>query len=906
MSAAEGRGPAAGGRRRGGWRVALRLARRTVRRSRARSALVAVLVALPVLAGAFVAIVARTAQLSPAEQADRELGRRADALVVVTSSPVLDRSSYLSPGGGGSTGDGSPTPRDPAGVDVTALLPAGSRAVPAARERGGQASANGRAVDVSLVDLDLADPLTGGIWQLRAGRVARGPGEVAVTPRLAGRLRVGVGERVGVAGVGTRRVVGVVRDPGSLGRMSVVGPPGWDGSPGAEARAAYDGLGLRYLVDLPGPDSAALHARLRASGVLLLSRADYTRPHDVAPSYGGSGFAAVAAVAAIAGFGLLEIVLLAGTAFAVGARRQIRDLGLLGATGATPRDVRRVMLAQGLWLGSLGAVGAVTLAVLAVVAARPGLERLNGALFGSLDVRPLEVGPIAALGVLSGLAAALVPARAVARLPVTAALNGRFPVSARDARPPRWALATVAAGVAVSALDAWRWQAARRGFQRASEGVVSYGAVPSPPPDLLYVAGLLLGAALLMAGLTGSTAAVVTRLGRLAGRLPLSARLALRDAGRHRHRTAPAVAAVMAALAGTVGALFVVSATDLRDRARYQPSAPAGAVLVALNDPAVPRAGAVLRRVRAKLPPARTVAVRFADQPPPAGRSGAGTPPGMPAPPPEPVFAVVPDGVECGAGCGSGTVGVGGAALVRVVTGRDDPRVPAALAAGKAVVTQPALVSRGRVRLLGGGGEPTPTTLPAVVVPGPGYGDLPAVVVSPATARTQGWRVQPARTYLLLPARPVSPDAEAAAYGAVRRDAYVQVERGYRSGYALGFLALIGASGLVTLLGTSIAVALSLAESRADMATLAAVGAPAYRRRLFAMAQAAAIGWTGALLGLALGTVTAVALLVGDVSLPMSVPGRWLALLVVAVPALGVAVAGLFTRSRLPLVRRAD
>lgn len=61
----------------------------------------------------------------------------------------------------------------------------------------------------------------------------------------------------------------------------------------------------------------------------------------------GSAFGPYAAMALVIGFGILEIVLLAGTAFAVGARRQTRELGLVMAAGGTPRDVRRIVLMQG-------------------------------------------------------------------------------------------------------------------------------------------------------------------------------------------------------------------------------------------------------------------------------------------------------------------------------------------------------------------------------------------------------------------------------------------------------------------------------------------------------------------------------------------------------------------------------
>ena len=52
---------------------------------------------------------------------------------------------------------------------------------------------------------------------------------------------------------------------------------------------------------------------------------------------------------------LLEVVLLAGPAFAVIARRMQRSLALMAATGATPPQARRVVLASGLVLGAAGA-----------------------------------------------------------------------------------------------------------------------------------------------------------------------------------------------------------------------------------------------------------------------------------------------------------------------------------------------------------------------------------------------------------------------------------------------------------------------------------------------------------------------------------------------------------------------
>ena len=112
-------------------------------------------------------------------------------------------------------------------------------------------------------------------------------------------------------------------------------------------------------------------------------------------------------------------------------------------------------------------------------------------------------------------------------------------------------------------------------------------------------------------------------------------------------------------------------------------------------------------------------------------------------------------------------------------------------------------------------------------------------------------------------------------------------------------------AGFVTLVGVAISVALSAAEGRADLATLAAVGAPPRRRRALAAAQALLVGGLGCALGVAFGTFVAYAARTTTGSPDFVVPWINLAITAVAVPLLAVLVAALFTPSRLPLVRRA-
>ena len=65
----------------------------------------------------------------------------------------------------------------------------------------------------------------------------------------------------------------------------------------------------------------------------------------------------------------------------------------------------------------------------------------------------------------------------------------------------------------------------------------------------------------------------------------------------------------------------------------------------------------------------------------------------------------------------------------------------------------------------------------------------------------------------------------------------------------------MGVATVVTLLGVAISVSLSAAEGRADLATLAAVGAPPRRRRNLAAAQAWVLGQLGCLLGVGVGAL---------------------------------------------------
>jgi putative ABC transport system permease protein len=261
------------------------------------------------------------------------------------------------------------------------------------------------------------------------------------------------------------------------------------------------------------------------------------------------------------------------------------------------------------------------------------------------------------------------------------------------------------------------------------------------------------------------------------------------------------------------------------------------------------------------------------------------------------------------AACQYRSVGVASADALDLITGHASVAARQTLDAGGAVVTDPGLLQGDHVDLRSG--DPYAKTsarhqtrMTAVAVAGvPSYGGLPLVYLSPATAQARGWHSQPTLA-LVKPEHIPSNSLTDRAQRALGNSVYINVERGYESRYSVVLLAMLGAAAVATLAGTSIAVALAMAESRADMATLAAVGASPSRRRLHAMGQAAAVSGLGALLGLGLGALIGISTLAGSNLYPTSAPYRWLALMLIAVPALAIAVAGLFTRSQVTLTRR--
>jgi putative ABC transport system permease protein len=250
------------------------------------------------------------------------------------------------------------------------------------------------------------------------------------------------------------------------------------------------------------------------------------------------------------------------------------------------------------------------------------------------------------------------------------------------------------------------------------------------------------------------------------------------------------------------------------------------------------------------------------------------------------------------------------------------------LRSGGILVPHPALVdATGHVRLttyrlaadgLTPGGVRT-TVIEAAAAPaltaGPGA-TVQDVIATPATARRLGLRWYRSGG-VLSPGPVLTADEEGRLREAVLATAdgsEVYTERGFESRLGLPLLGLGVLALVAVLLGTLSTTGLTLAETRPDLATLAAVGARPRTRRTMAAAQALVVGLLGAVAGTVVGAVPGLAVtwpLTADTSGtvewgPPTIDVPWLLLLAVAVavPLVAAATAGLAVRSRLPLTRR--
>jgi putative ABC transport system permease protein len=932
------------------WLTALRIARREARRAKGRSALVLAMVALPVLGLAFAAASYDMFTLTTPEKLDRQLGT-ADASLrwqyegAVQQdptgenwNPVPSQSSDGESTGQQAENRGQGTPITSA--ELTAKLPANSRAIRYRKAYVDLRTAAGVG-GLEVYGLDVVDPLARGIVKLRHGRAPDTADEVAVTEQAATRLGVSIGGTVRLADDShSYTVVGLVEFPASLSEI-VVFPP--DTMP---APADTDLINESWLLDAPAPVTWDQVKQLNQYGIVTVSRSVVLNPPpaDQAPLDAiGSSVPDVQTLAGgflVSGLALLEVVLLAGPAFAVGARRRQRDLALVAANGGTPAHLRRIVLADGVVLGTVAAVVAVALGILVAFTGRPLLEEyLVHHRAGGYRVYPLAQVGVACLAVLIAVLAALVPAFTAARQDVVRALTGRRGV-VRSRK--RW----LALGILMAALGA---------------AITGYGA--RQVSSNIILTGMVVGEL----GLVLCTPSLVGLISRLGGVLPLAPRIALRDTARNRSSASPAISAVMAAVAGGLALGVYLHSSKVQQESGYAQTLPLGYAAVALptrlvpvHQPDAPQETATQPAATAPLIAGLAQAMRSSL---PVDHIVQINRVGCPAGEATTVYCSLdmemPQASQCpyvmsgnltaaqqklarqdkrcdapeswytGVSFDSAVDDGSALATLTGAAGDDLARASAALRAGGVVVTDFRYLVDGKVTLMVQHTDTAKTdkTSQRAEVPQritvPGYlrttgNQIPSLILSPGVVATVKLAVEPAGLVAATTRMPTQAEQDrlGARLQAVTTQQYSAVERGPSSTQDPTLVILALAAGVVTLGAAGIATGLAAADGRRDLSTLAAVGASPRVRRALSLSQSGVIAGLGSVLGVLAGLGAAFAVLSAlnqawaerwpaPQPYPLAVP--WQALgIMLAVPLVAMLGAGLLTRSRLPIERRLD
>jgi putative ABC transport system permease protein len=382
----------------------------------------------------------------------------------------------------------------------------------------------GQAGGADLRAQDPNAPFTHPLLALDSGRYPTTSGEVAVTPGLAQlyTLRIGsiwhVPASAGAAAGRSFTVTGIVEDPSNLLDEFALVAPGQLTAP-QEVRI-FIGLSM---------DSAAASA----AGDVIPKSATVTEPEPQ-----NSVVSSATIVLIVSSLGLVFIGLVASAAFTVMAQRRQRALGMLASLGATERDVRFVLLVDGLVAGVLGAIIGGALGFGFWFWYYPHLETATAHRTDPLSLPWTAVVIGLLLAVATSVIAAAWPGRAISKVPVVAAISGRIDPPHVIRRSLRPGLLFLAGGLFVL--------------------YFSGGWNGGGDDGYLVIAALV--ACVIACALLAPF--VVDRLARVAWRAPLATRLAVRDLARYRSRSGAAMAAVSFAV-------FIATITIVIASVRY-------------------------------------------------------------------------------------------------------------------------------------------------------------------------------------------------------------------------------------------------------------------------------------------------------------------------------------------------
>jgi putative ABC transport system permease protein len=706
---------------------------------------------------------------------------------------------------------------------------------------------------------------------LVSGAYPAGPGQVALTSQVAALYGAHVGGAWRAAGT-TWRVTGIVQDPSTLSDEFALVAPGQVRHPS-------------QVIILLGPAAARL----------ATSNGDVTLPGVPAaalfvPTGFSGGFSQAVLILVLEVVGLSFIGLLSVASFSVLAQRRLRALGMLSAIGATERNLRLVMIVNGLVVGVVGALAGVALGVAVWFGYAPTLQRDTGHVVDPASLPWWAIAIAGVFAIATSVLASRRPAKTMAAVPVVAALSGRpAPPKAvhRSALP---GVIAFAVGLTVLA------------FAGGQAGPPGGGGGPrSALPLLVGLVGVIVGIFLL-----APLGISVLRAG--AGpRLPVAIRIAVRDLVRYRARSGAALAAVTFAVFLATVICLVGSERTANPLSSSGPRlsssqlvvtagrSPSPGMMMPLTSGQEASLGRQLNNLAARLHAGSAVPLEHA-----AGLEQAGTSPRnnftgsvyVATPRLLAIYGITASQIAPGTDILTSRPGLAGLPHMEMIWSGNG---------NESDGSQPT-----------GNGGPSCTlsndclTNPAIqTVSGlPGGTDAPGTLITEYAVRKYHLQLQLSGWLIQGPASLTAAQIRAARQVALADQAPLEIASG---GTDFGEIADVGtALGILIALGVLAAsVGLIRSETAPDLRTLTATGAGASTRRTITAATAAALGLLGAVLGMAFAVAASMVWAHGSLSaLFGDVPLTDVLILLVGLPLVAAAGGWLLAGREPPLIAR--
>ena len=364
------------------------------------------------------------------------------------------------------------------------------------------------------------------LLSLVSGSYPAGPGQVALTSQVASLYGTHVGGTWQAAGT-SWRVTGIVQDPSNLADEFALAAPG---------QVPHPSQVTLFLGSSPAVQQAVSNGNRTLPGMPAAATFAF-------PSAFVSGLPSATVVLVVEVLGLVFIGLVSVAGFSVMAQRRLRALGMLGAIGATERNLRLVMIVNGLAVGVAAALAGAVLGLAAWFAYVPTLQQATGHVIDAANLPWWAFAIGVVLAIATSVLASRRPAKTMAAVPVVAALSGR-------PAPPRALHRSALPGVIVFAVGV-----ACLAFTGGLAGVTGQGHA-GQGRALLLLAGLVavIVGIVLLAPLAISVLAAGAR-----PRMPVAIRIALRDLVRYRARSGAALAATTFAVFAAMGICLVAS-----------------------------------------------------------------------------------------------------------------------------------------------------------------------------------------------------------------------------------------------------------------------------------------------------------------------------------------------------------